>query len=134
MRGRRSRRLVEDGSSFRADLEESTSKERSFMKFVSLKTQRNHRRGKLNKPSHATPEPFAKPMALSHQIHTYTELWQQIHDDLRVQHPEWVQPDGKSPTCDSYEARLVELLTSLKRRESTQPIVDPHRLLEHGAN
>ncbi len=134
MRGRRSRRLVEDGSSFRADLEESTSKERPFMKFVSLKTQRNHRRGKLNKPSHATPEPFAKPMALSHQIHTYTELWQQIHDDLRVQHPEWVQPDGKSPTCDSYEARLVELLTSLKRRESTQPIVDPHRLLEHGAN
>ena len=134
MRGRRSRRLVEDGSSFRADLEESTSKERPFMKFVSLKTQRNHRRGKLNKPSRATPEPFAKPMALSHQIHTYTELWQQIHDDLRVQHPEWVQPDGKSPTCDSYEARLVELLTSLKRRESTQPIVDPHRLLEHGAN
>jgi hypothetical protein len=25
-----------------------------------------------------------------HQIHTYTELRQQIHDDLRVQHPEWV--------------------------------------------
>ncbi len=134
MRGRRSRRLVEDGSSFRADLEESTSKERSFMKFVSLKTQRNHRRGKLNKPSRATPEPFAKPMALSHQIHTYTELWQQIHDDLRVQHPEWVQPDGKSPMCDSYEARLVNLLATLKRREVAQPIVDPHRLLGQGAN
>ncbi len=134
MRGRRSRRLVEDGSSFRADLEESTSKERPFMKFVSLKTQRNHRRGKLNKPSRATPEPFAKPMALSHQIHTYTELWQQIHDDLRVQHPEWVQPDGKSPMCDSYEARLVNLLATLKRREAAQPIVDPHRLLEQGAN
>jgi len=134
MRGRRSRRLVEDGSSFRADLEESTSKERPFMKFVSLKTQRNHRRGKLNKPSRATPGPFAKPMARSHQINTYTELRRKIHDDLRVQHPEWVQPDGKSPMCDSYEARLVELLTSLKRRESTQPIVDPHRLLEHGAN
>ena len=134
MRGRRSRCLVEDGSSFRADLEESTSKERPFMKFVSLKTQRNHRRGKLNKPSRATPGPFAKPMARSHQINTYTELRRKIHDDLRVQHPEWVQPDGKSPMCDSYEARLVELLTSLKRRESTQPIVDPHRLLEHGAN
>ena len=134
MRGRRSRRLVEDGSSFRADLEESTSKERSFMKFVSLKTQRNHRRGKLNKPSRATTsEPFAKPMAIFHQIHTYTELRQKIHDDLRVQHPEWVQADGKSPMCDSYEARLVELLTTLKRRESTQPIVDPHRLLEQGA-
>ncbi len=123
----------DDGSSFRADLEESTSKERPFMKFVSLKTQRNHRRGKLNKPSRATPESFAKPMALSHQIHTYTELRRKIHDDLRVQHPEWVQPDGKSPMCDSYEARLVKLLESLKRRESTQPIIDPHRLLEQGA-
>jgi len=32
-----------------------------------------------------------------HQIHTYTELRQQIHDDLRIQHPEWIQPNGKSP-------------------------------------
>src|SRR5437868_14932622 len=101
MRGRRSRRLVEDGSSFRADLEESTSKERSFMKFVSLKTQRNHRRGKLNKPWHATAEPFAKPIAVSHQIQTYTDLWQQIHDDLRDQHRIWVQPDDKTAICYS---------------------------------
>jgi hypothetical protein len=104
------------------------------MKFVSLKTQRNHRRGKLNKPSRAAPEPFAKPMAMFRQIHTYTELRQKIHDDLRVQHPEWVQPDGKSPMCDSYEARLLKLLDSLTRRKSTQPIVDPHRLLEQGAH
>jgi hypothetical protein len=47
---------------------------------------------------------------MSHQIPTYTELRQQIHDDLRVQHPEWVQPNGESPICDSYEARLMELL------------------------
>jgi hypothetical protein len=104
------------------------------MKFVSLKTQRNHRRGKLNKPSRVMPESFAKPMAVPHEVHTYTELRQKIHDDLRVQHPEWVQPDGKSPMCDSYEARLVELLAALKRRESAQPIVDLHRLLEQGAN
>jgi hypothetical protein len=62
--------------------------ERLFMKFVS----------------------FAKPIAMSHQIHTYPELRQQIHDDLRIQHPEWVQPNGESPICDSYEARLRELL------------------------
>jgi len=68
-----------------------------------------------------------------HQVHTYTELRQQIHDDLRVQHPEWVQSDGKSPMCDSYEARLVQLLDSLTRRESTQSIVDP-RFLEQRAN
>jgi hypothetical protein len=124
----------EDGSSFRADLEESTPNERLFMKFVSLRTQRTHRRGKLHKPSRVAHESLEKPMTVAHQIHTYTQLRQQIHDDLRVQHPEWVQPDGKSPMCDSYEARLVKLLDNLTRRESTQSIVDPHRLLEQGAN
>jgi hypothetical protein len=57
-------------------------------------------------------------IAMSPQIHTYTELRQQIHDDLRLQHPEWVQPNGESPICDSYEARLRELLGTLTRRES----------------
>ena len=56
-----------------------------------------------------------KPMAAPHQIHTYTELRQQIHDDLRVQHPEWVHPNGESPMCDSYEVRLLELLDSSTR-------------------
>ncbi len=78
----------EDGSWFRADLEQSTSNKKPFMKFVSL----------------------TKPVAVPHQIHTYTELLQQIHDDLRIQHPEWVKPNGESPMCDSYEARLMELL------------------------
>jgi hypothetical protein len=49
-------------------------------------------------------------MAVPHQIDTYTELLQQIHGDLRIQHPEWVQQNGESPMCDSYEARLMELL------------------------
>ena len=53
-----------------------------------------------------------------HQIHTYIELQQQIHDDLRLQHPEWVQPNGESPTCDSYEARLTEMLGTLTRTGS----------------
>ena len=34
-----------------------------------------------------------------------------IHDDLRKQHPEWVLPNGESPICDVYEARLMELLS-----------------------
>src|SRR5712692_1055412 len=46
-----------------------------------------------------------QPIAMSPQIHTHTELRQQIHHDLRIQHPEWVEPNGESPTCDSYEAR-----------------------------
>jgi hypothetical protein len=37
-------------------------------------------------------------------------LRQQIHDDLRRQHPEWVLPNGESPMCDVYEARLMNLL------------------------
>jgi hypothetical protein len=47
---------------------------------------------------------------MSYQIHSYPELQQQIHDDLRMQHPEWVEPNGNCPTCDSYELRLAELL------------------------
>jgi len=50
---------------------------------------------------------------MAYQIHTYTELRQRIHDDLRLQHPDWVQPNGESPICDSYEARLMELIDAL---------------------
>jgi len=38
------------------------------------------------------------------------DLRQQIHDDLRTQHPDWVLPNGESPMCDAYEARLMDLL------------------------
>jgi hypothetical protein len=47
---------------------------------------------------------------MSYQIHTYSELRQQIHDDLPIQHPEWVEPNGESLMC------LMELLDSLTRR------------------
>jgi hypothetical protein len=73
-------------------------------------------------------------MAAPHQIHTYTELRQQIHDDLRVQHPEWVQSNGECPLCDSYEARLMELLETSTRTGSNESIVGPHRTLEQGLN
>jgi hypothetical protein len=51
-----------------------------------------------------------------HQLYTYADLRKQIHDDLRIQHPEWVQPDGESPICDSYESRLMKTLDVLKRQ------------------
>ena len=72
------------------------------MKFVSL--------GKFDKPFRAELESLSKSIAMSHQIHTYTELRQQIHDDLRIQHPDWIEPNGASPMCDFYEARLMDLL------------------------
>jgi len=104
------------------------------MKFVSLRTRRAHKKGKLATPSRATQQLFTKPMAAPCEVHTYEELRQQIHDDLRVQHPEWIQQDGNSPMCDCYEARLMKLLDCLARRESTHAIVDPHHLLERGAH
>ena len=54
-------------------------------------------------------------MVMVHQIHTYADLRKQIHEDLRTQHPEWVQPNGESPLCDSYEARLMKTLQSLNQ-------------------
>jgi hypothetical protein len=41
---------------------------------------------------------------------TMADLRQQIHDDLRRQHPDWVLPNGGCPLCDAYEARLMDLL------------------------
>ena len=69
---------------------------------------------------------------MSYQIDNYTELRQQIHDDLRAQHPDWVQPTGESPMCDSYEARLIEQLDTFTQRESNKSIADTHRVLELG--
>ena len=71
---------------------------------------------------------------MSHQIHTYTELRQQIHDDLRIQHPEWVEPNGESSMCDSYESRLMEQLDTLTRRGSNESVAAIHRALEQGLN
>ena len=89
------------------------------MKFVSLRTKRARKHGNPDKSSRATCESFTNSTGAPHQIHTYAELRQQIHDDLRIQHPEWVQPDGTSPKCDSYEARLLELLDPLMRSGPT---------------
>jgi len=49
-------------------------------------------------------------MAMVREIHTYADLLEQIRNDLRSQHPDWIQPNGESPMCESYEARLMELL------------------------
>ena len=55
---------------------------------------------------------------MSDGIHSYTQLQQQIHHALRVQHPDWVKPNGNCPTCDSYESRLAELLGLSHRTNS----------------
>ena len=84
----------------------------------------------LGEPFRGALESFTKSIAMSHQIHTYTELRQQIHDDLRIQHPEWVKPNGESPMCDSYEARLMELLNTSTPRGSNESVA----ALQQGLN
>jgi len=54
-------------------------------------------------------------IAASSEIHSYNDLLQKIHNDLRIQHPEWIEPNGESPICDDYEARLIEQLEALAR-------------------
>jgi hypothetical protein len=102
------------------------------MKLVTLKTKRTHQRAKLEIRSQR--DSFTEPIAAPHQIHTYAELRQQIHDDLRIQHPEWVLSNGDCPMCDAYEARLMELLETSARMEANEWVVALHRVIEHGLN
>jgi hypothetical protein len=60
-------------------------------------------------------EHFSSPSWPSQE---YVHLQRQIHDALRKEHPEWVEPNGESPMCDSYEARLAEQLDTFTRRGS----------------
>jgi hypothetical protein len=86
---------------------------------------------KSARPLRKTADPFfTKPVTTSQEIRTYAELRQQIHHDLRIQHPEWVQPNGESPICDSYESRLAELLENFTRTGSHESIAAVHRILE----
>ena len=71
---------------------------------------------------------------MSHQIHTYSELRQQIHDDLRIQHPEWVEPNGEFPMCDSYEARFMEQLDTLTRTGSKESVPVTRQVPHQGLN
>lgn len=57
---------------------------------------------------------------MSDKIRSYAELLEMIRVSLRVQHPEWVEPDGQSPICDFYDARLVELLGLTQLREGVE--------------
>ena len=75
-------------------------------KVIELAQRRPHGRalGGNRSASHLNPSP--KQVAMSHQIHRYGDLRQQIHDDLPIQHPEWVEPNGESLMC------LMKLLDS----------------------
>ena len=54
---------------------------------------------------------------MSDKICSYAQLRELIRVSLRVQHPEWIEPNGDSPICDFYDARLAEILSHIPSRE-----------------
>ena len=53
----------------------------------------------------------------SGEIGSYAQLQHQIHDALREQHPEWIEPNRNCPTCESYESRFAELINLFQSNE-----------------
>lgn len=44
------------------------------------------------------------------EVPAYAKLQRTMHDALLTQHPEWIERDGNSPTCDDYDRRFARLL------------------------
>ena len=104
------------------------------MKIVTLTRKCAHRLSESEKSPRTALKLFTKRSGIPQQAHTYSELRQQIHDDLRIQHPEWVQPDGECPMCDAYEARLIELFDHLGPQADDDPVAPGDPSFEHGLN
>jgi hypothetical protein len=51
------------------------------------------------------------------KVPAYAQLLREMHEALRSQNPEWIQSDGDSSICDSYESRLAELLDLFSTNE-----------------
>jgi hypothetical protein len=68
--------------------------------------------------------PFRALTALT--LVNYTGRRQQIHGDLRIQHPEWVERNGES------SMRIMEELDTFTRRGSSESIAAPQRAIEQG--
>ena len=104
------------------------------MKFVAFRRKCAHRPSQLDELPPTALESLTKPCGIPHQAHTYSELRQQIHDDLRIQHPEWIKPNGECPMCDAYEARLTELFDHLRPNADNESIAAYDSNFEHGLN
>jgi hypothetical protein len=65
---------------------------------------------KLQTKNQTKPRTRLYALMVMRVINAIANLRQRIHDDLRKQHPEWILPNGESPICDVYEARLMNLL------------------------
>jgi hypothetical protein len=56
------------------------------------------------------PMKMTASVTVRETVRPYVQLQQQIHEALRKEHPEWVEPNGDCPMCEAYESRLAELL------------------------
>jgi pimeloyl-ACP methyl ester carboxylesterase len=63
------------------------------------------------------------PINQRKEVCTFANLQKQMHDAVRAQHPEWIQPDGASPICDDYDSRFAELLNLFN--ETTGALTKP---------
>jgi hypothetical protein len=75
----------------------------------------------------------ASQVAGSRPVDKLSALQFQIHNDLRVQHPDWVESNGDCPECDFYEARLAELLEGYAVNGSDESAAAVHRTLQEAA-
>ena len=76
---------------------------------------------------------LTRSIAGSRPADSFAALQLQMHDDLRAQHPEWIGPNGESPMCDFYEARLAQLLEMYARTGSDESAAAVHRALQDAA-
>jgi hypothetical protein len=74
------------------------------------------------------------PTATSDKIRSYAELKKFIRFSLRVQNPGWIEPNGDSPLCDSYEARFATLLGLTYPLESDAGRLENHLQLTYRPN
>ena len=56
-------------------------------------------------------EPFANDSILAAKNNVVAELQKYMHNALREQHPDWIEPNGDCSAYDLYEKRFADLLT-----------------------
>jgi hypothetical protein len=104
------------------------------MRFVAFRRKRVYEGRELEQLPQNAVESLSRLSGVPHEAHTYTELREQIHNDLRIQHPEWIKPNGECPMCDAYEARLTELFDHLGPNADNESVAAHDSNFEHGLN
>jgi hypothetical protein len=57
-------------------------------------------------------------------MQSHDGLKEQIHRDLRLQHPEWISANGECRICDEYESRLAAQLAGTVEAAGCSDLVE----------